>query len=166
MSRLPKRWWAALWSSLYEPRSVTALTVAAYALSAIAGMSLWTAAPAADHPTVVVRVAATLLLVGGGAVGAPSAWRGLWWLERTAALAVCCGIVLVGILVFAAHCVTPGPVWLSSWALAMACLYMLTRFLRVRSAPYAPGRGPASSDQQAAALRAVIESETRSRDGR
>lgn len=154
----------ALWSSLYEPRSITALTVIAYGLSAAAGMSLWTDPPGGDDETVVLRTLATLLLIGGGAVGAPTAWQGAWWLERTAALSVAAGAAIAEVLAVTAHVeIGDGPLWLSTYGLTLAGLFMLIRFLRTRRAPYAPGRGPASVTQQAARLKNALKDETTDR---
>lgn len=76
-----------------EPRSVTAVTVVVYCLIAITGVGfLWRV----DSLPWVVITAGVIMLVSG-ILGAPSAWRGSWWLEGPAALLAVVGMLLISI---------------------------------------------------------------------
>ena len=123
-----------LLDSLYEPKGVTALIVLGYVYAVGAG--IWAALH--DVSFLIAGVASpwvhtftVLTLVGGGTLGAPTAWIGAWWLERAAALSCMVGTVYVA-------AVSPDVGFLAPFA----TLLWLPRFLRVRQAPFAPGRGP------------------------
>lgn len=156
-----RSWLVALWSTLHEPRSVTIMMLGSYLVSVVAGVMLWVAPATTGDGAVLLRGVVTLLLAGGGLTGAPAAWRGLWWLERVAALAVAAGIVLVAILAVAAHLAADsGQLWVPLYGLALGEFAMLARFGLVRRSPFAPGKGPATTEQRAAEVRALMEEDT------
>lgn len=82
--------WSTVWGTLHEPRVVTAAQVTAYALLAATGALVLTAA----HLDADVALGAVLMILGG-AVGIPSAWRGWWGVEAPAAALTALGLVLV-----------------------------------------------------------------------
>lgn len=76
-----------------EPRSVTSVIVAVYCLISVAGMLFLLRVGSLSW---IVIVAGAIMLVAG-LLGAPSAWRGSWWLEGPAALLAVVGILLISI---------------------------------------------------------------------
>lgn len=145
-----------LWGSVVEPRTVTMVTVAAYGLTATLGYSLLVAPPTGHDQDVWLRLACALFLVGGGAVGVPSAWSGAWWLEQSAAVAAGAGMVVTIFEALAVHqargLATP---WITILGLVLCALFWTTRFLRVKDLPYAPGKGPLLPEQRAAVAEAL-----------
>lgn len=76
-----------------EPRSVTAVMVMVYCLISFAGMLFLLRV---GNLSWMVIVAGAIMLVTG-LLGAPSAWRGSWWLEGPAALLAVVGMLLISI---------------------------------------------------------------------
>jgi len=133
---------------------VTAITVVTYALAVVCGILLvcsvmepvgyWNA-----HGMFikVLAISQGAVLILGGALGVPSAWRGLWWLERVACFLL--GwlgalLLVVGVLdVMGVIEATPYPLS-ASWFFGVVCwcAFCATRWQRVREQPYAPGQGP------------------------
>ncbi len=152
MIRVPRQSIASVWDSLHEPRAVTATIVTlgyvmAIALGVMVALtpSPW-ASPAAGT---FIQVSAIIALVGGGVLGVPTAWRGSRALERGAALMVALGVglVIIELAVYAYLNHVP----LSELGLAMSVMALglwVTRFLRVRTATWAPGRGPLTTAQR------------------
>ena len=82
-----------LLNTMEEPRSVTSVTVVVYCLISVAGMLFLLRV--GSLPWMVI-VAGVIMLVAG-VLGAPSAWRGSWWLEGPAALLAVVGMLLISI---------------------------------------------------------------------
>lgn len=80
-------------STMKEPRSVTGVMVVVYCLISITGMLFLLRV---DSLSWIVIVAGAIMLVAG-LLGAPSAWRGSWWLEGPAALLAVVGMLLISI---------------------------------------------------------------------
>lgn len=80
-------------STMEEPRSVTAVFVGVYCLISVAGV-MFLLRPG-SLPVVVIT--ASFFMLVSGILGAPSAWRGSWWLEGPAALLAVVGILLISI---------------------------------------------------------------------
>lgn len=138
-------WHIRLWGTLSEPRIVTVLMVAIYC-----GLVSAVALIAFDHrPDDAVTLFGCALAAIGGLVGAPSAWRGSWWLEGVAALMAVLGLVILGVLdlMHAAEAVRwPGfPLILT----LMVAGFFGTRALRIWPHTYRPDVAP--PDQVAAA---------------
>lgn len=138
----------AAWKTIEEPRSVTTLAIISYAIVALMG-GLFAMDPihaAMDVSTPWLLGFTVLLLVSGGAVGVPAAWRGAWWLERGATVAVGGGVVLLAGNVLALN----ARVWpLVVVFLSLSLAFLGTRYIRVRRAPFAPGKGPMLPAQEA-----------------
>ena len=66
-----------IWSTLHEPRVISAMMAATYVLIAMA-VALILGAPTAQPWDVTVGCLTTL---SGCAIGAPAAWRGRWGVE-------------------------------------------------------------------------------------
>lgn len=82
-----------LLNTMEEPRSVTAVTVVVYCLISFTGMLFLLRVGTLSW---VVIVAGAIMVVAG-LLGAPSAWRGSWWLEGPAALLAVVGMLLISI---------------------------------------------------------------------
>ena len=80
-------------STMQEPRSVTAVMVMVYCLISFTGTLFLLRV--GTLPWMVI-VAGAIMLVSG-ILGAPSAWRGSWWLEGPAALLAVVGMLLISI---------------------------------------------------------------------
>lgn len=132
-------------STMEEPRSVTAVTVMVYCLISIAGgMFLLRMG---SLPLVVITAGAFMLV--SGILGAPSAWRGSWWLEGPAALLAVVGMLLISIdefLLPTAHVRWP----LHDIILSVIIgLLLLGRALRIWPYSYRPGVLPKTELEKA-----------------
>lgn len=128
-----------------EPRAVTAVIVIMYCLIAVTGAKslLWV-----DTPSWVAITAGAIMLVSG-LLGAPSAWRGSWWLEGPAALLAIVGMLLISIEEFLL------PTAHVRWTLhgiilsVIIGLLLLARALRVWPYSYRPGVLPKTELEKA-----------------
>lgn len=156
MNTFSRRLLTRIWGSVVEPRTVTILTATAYALTATLGYSLLLAPPTGHENDIWLRTASALFLIGGGTVGAPTAWRGAWWLEQAAAASAGAGMIVTLTEVMAVHqergLATP---WVTVLGLILCALFWAARFMRVKDWPYAPGKGPLLPEQRAAVHEAL-----------
>lgn len=79
--------------TMEEPRAVTAVMVVIYCLISLTGTLFLLRVVGLSG---MVIVAGAIMLVSG-ILGAPSAWRGSWWLEGPAALLAVVGMLLISI---------------------------------------------------------------------
>lgn len=131
--------------TMEEPRSVTAVMVVIYSLISITGgMFLLRMG---SLPLVVIMAGAFMLV--SGILGAPSAWRGSWWLEGPAALLAVVGMLLISIdelLLPTAHVRWP----LHGIILSVIIgLFFMGRALRVWPYSYRPGVLPKTELEKA-----------------
>ena len=82
-----------LWSTLHEPRVISAMMAATYVLLAVA-VALILGAPRVQPWDVTVGC---LMTLSGCAIGAPAAWRGWWGVEGPSAALVALGLLVVAI---------------------------------------------------------------------
>ena len=132
-------------STMEEPRSVTAVMVAVYCLISVTGMLFLLRVGSLSW---IVIVAGAIMLVAG-LLGAPSAWRGSWWLEGPAALLAVVGMLLISIdelLLPTAHVRWPLHVIILSVIIG---LLFLGRALRVWPYSYRPGVLPKTELEKA-----------------
>lgn len=132
-------------SSMEEPRSVTAVMVMVYCLISVTGVMFLLRV--GSLPLVVI-IAGAIMLVSG-ILGAPSAWRGSWWLEGPAALLAVVGMLLISIdelLLPTAHVRWPLHVIILSVIIG---LFFLARALRVWPYSYRPGVLPKTELEKA-----------------
>ena len=150
MTRLRRTLAERIWSSLHEPRPVTAAMVAVYLVVATVGaLMLVESIPVMWHAP--YRQIEAAILLAAGVVGAPTAWLGRWYIERAACLAWTGvgGIMAVTLIAdhwreMLTHPVTAATaIGVASWV-ALG----LTRWVRVSHQPYAPGRGPVPTSVQ------------------
>ncbi len=132
-------------STMEEPRSVTGVMVVIYCLISVTGVMFLLRVGSLP---VVVIVAGVIMLVSG-LLGAPSAWRGSWWLEGPAALLAVAGMLLISIdelLLPTAHVRWPLHVIILSVIIG---LFFLGRALRVWPYSYRPGVLPKTELEKA-----------------
>ena len=155
---MPARWHRRLWGSLHEPPIVTALMVAVYGLCVVCGAYSMTLVT----PFRWASWAACVILIAGGTLAIPAAWRGAWWLEGPAAGFATLGFVILSVLDVIARVGDgsrrfPG---LLPILMALVALFFLIRIIRIWPHLYAPGSGRDPVVQaQARAARVVAESE-------
>lgn len=132
-------------STMEEPRSVTAVIVVVYCLISVAGVMFLF--HIGSLPWVVIMASVVMLV--SGILGAPSAWRGSWWLEGPAALLAVVGMLLISIdelLLPTAHVRWP----LHGIILTVIIgLFFLGRALRVWPYSYRPGVLPKTELEKA-----------------
>ena len=134
-----------LLDAMEEPRAVTAVMVLVYCLISFTGTLFLLRV--VSLPWVVI-VAGVIMLVSG-LLGAPSAWRGSWWLEGPAALLAVVGMLLIAIdelLLSTAHVRWPLHVIILSVIIG---LLFLGRALRVWPYSYRPGVLPKTELEKA-----------------
>ena len=134
-----------LLSTMEEPRSVTAAMVAIYCLISITGFMFLLRV--GSLPWIVITAGAVMLV--SGLIGAPSAWRGSWWLEGPAALLAIVGMLLVSIdefLLPTAHVRWPLHVIILSVIIG---IFFLARALRIWPYSYRPGVLPKTELEKA-----------------
>lgn len=132
-------------STMEEPRPVTSALVVVYCLISVTGVMFLL--HVGSLPWIVI-VAAVIMLVSG-ILGAPSAWRGSWWLEGPAALLAVVGMLLISIdelLLPTAHVRWPLHVIILSVIIG---LLFLARAFRVWPYSYRPGVLPKTELEKA-----------------
>lgn len=131
--------------TMEEPRSVTAVMVIVYLLISFTGTLFLLRV---DSLSWMVIVAGAIMLVSG-LLGAPSAWRGSWWLEGPASLLAVVGMVLIPIdelLLPTAHVRWPLHVIILSVIIG---LLFLGRAFRIWPYSYRPGVLPKTELEKA-----------------
>lgn len=134
-----------IFNTMEEPRSVTAVIVAVYCLISVTGVVFLLRV--GSLPWVVIMAGVVMLV--SGMLGAPSAWRGSWWLEGPAALLGVVGMLLIAIdelLLPTAHVRWPLHVIIIS---VIISLFFLARALRVWPYSYRPGVLPKTELEKA-----------------
>lgn len=132
-------------STMEEPRSVTGVMVGIYCLISVTGGIFLLRV--GSLPVTVIAAGAIMLV--SGILGAPSAWRGSWWLEGPAALLAVVGMLLISIdelLLPTAHVRWPLHVIILSVIIG---LFFLGRALRVWPYSYRPGVLPKTELEKA-----------------
>lgn len=145
---MPVRRILALWETVHEPRVVTIVYMVLYAVAVLVGAAIIVDARhgiLSGAPSWVVAVIVGLLMTGGG-VGVPAAWRGDRWLEMPVVLAVGAAVTL---LLLNATMLAPQILPLTVLLAALTTAAMVPRWMTVTSLTYAPGRGPLSPSDQA-----------------
>lgn len=134
----------SLWQRINEPRVISVTHAAVYAvLCGVALGALVTPPATIDGAvgTLAMRLLAGTLAVGG-ALGAPTALAGIWWLERTAAsLVMLASGIYLGIILALQVAGGPGSnrMLQAGYVLSVLLLHFV-RWHRVRQRPYDPDR--------------------------
>lgn len=135
----------SIFSMMEEPRSVTGAMVGIYCLISVTGVMFLLRV--GSLPWVVITAGVVMLV--SGILGAPSAWRGSWWLEGPAALLAVVGMLLISIdelLLPTAHVRWPLHVIILSVIIG---LFFLARAFRVWPYSYRPGVLPKTELEKA-----------------
>lgn len=135
-------------NTMEEPRLVTAFMVLFYCFISFTGTLFLLRVGSLSW---MVIIAGAIMLVSG-LLGAPSAWRGSWWLEGPAALLAVVGMLLISIdelLLPTAHVRRPLHVII---LLVIIGLILLGRALRVWPYSYRPGVLPKTELEKAEEL--------------
>ena len=139
----------ALWRRVNEPKFVSALHATVYAILAVVGLYALINRPgtvdyAIGQPAMYL-LAGTLAV--GGAIGAPTALYGTWWLERTAVSLVilASGVYLMIVVAIQITGDGSGNRWLQAGYIFSVLALHLVRWHRVRQRPYDPTRPPADN---------------------
>lgn len=150
-----------VWATLHEPRVITGLHVSFYLAMCVAAMVMVVWVPF-TAPTITwvggLAISVTFL---SGTIGALAAWRGRWDEERAACLLGCLAAILNVALCVLLYLAAPRfpheRVFVAVAALGLyGVLVMFTvRYLRVREAPWPPGREPQRARDVAAAREAL-----------
>lgn len=153
-----------VWYTLDEPRIVTALMMAAYAVTAGLGGAIMQGCGGADTiATVALRAMVGGLLLFAGFTGFPAAWKGTQWLERLSALAMAGGYGAWGVHLAGSYLDNSidlvAPVATVS-SMAVCVIFAITRFTRVARNPYALGKGPMLPEVEAR-LQATLDDSAR-----
>ena len=154
----------AAWSTLHEPRRVTAIYVACYVIAVLGGLAIITGSAQTVLPDGWDKLEGVILIIAG-TVGAPAAWMGRWWAERAPVLLmVLTGLTLAILAIFVTLTPELPPVIDTtrspSWALGIAfwlALFITRWALGVGRHPYAPGRGPATMATREAQAKRVMQ---------
>lgn len=128
-----------------EPRLVTAVMVLVYWLISFTGVLFLFRVGSLSWMVIV----AGAIMLASGLLGAPSAWRGSWWLEGPAALLAVVGMLLISIdelLLPTAHVRWPLHVIILSVIIG---LLFLGRAFRVWPYSYRPGVLPKTELERA-----------------
>lgn len=132
-------------NTMEEPRLVTAVMVAVYCLISLTGTLFLLRVGSLSW----VVIAAGMIMLVSGFLGAPSAWRGSWWLEGPAALLAVVGMLLISVdelLLPTAHVRWPLHVIILSVIIG---LLFLGRAFRVWPYSYRPGVLPKTELEKA-----------------
>lgn len=135
----------SIFSTMEEPRSVTGVMVAIYCLISVTGVMFLLRVGNLPWPVITAGV----VMLVSGILGAPSAWRGSWWLEGPAALLAVVGMLLISIdevLLPTAHVRWPLHVIILSVIIG---LLFLGRAFRVWPYSYRPGVLPKTELEKA-----------------
>ena len=154
-----------VWASLHEPRVITVLHVSFYVAMCVAGAAMIVLVPfSTATPAVtwvgVLAIVATLL---SGAIGSLAAWRGRWYEERVACLLGCLAAILNVGLSAALYLLMPPFAHEQLFAVVTilglygVLVMFAVRYLRVREAPWPPGREPQQA-RDVAAVRGALAS--------
>lgn len=134
-----------LLDTIQEPRAVTVVIVMVYCFISLAGTLFLLRVGGLSWMVIV----AGAIMLAAGILGAPSAWRGSWWLEGPAALLAVVGMLLVSInelLLPGAHVRWPLHVIILSVIIG---LLFLGRALQVWPYSYRPGVLPKTELERA-----------------
>ena len=130
------------WRTITPPRMVTVLAVTTYAALIACAAQVLTARPHAGDGLPADIVAGAVIMIIGGALAAPSAWRGWWAVEGPASAAVLLGLVTLTVIDSLRDMgVERWPGW-PAWVSVALCLMLAQRVLRLWGHRWQPGAEP------------------------
>lgn len=149
----------SIWSSLHEPREVSIAFFFAYLVLVAGGVGVLLA----DHgqlPEGVysARMVSAGCFVVGGALSAPSAWAGFWWVERIGVSIVGFGFLSrIFAVVGMGDYYEEGHLILAVTAWAFGMFVAAARLAWVVLSPYRYGSGPMLPEAEASLSRERVE---------
>lgn len=130
------------WLKVHQPRVISVLYFAIYAVAAAGGITALTNPPRSIEGVIgqVAMTTLALLLTLGGILGAPSALLGAWWLERLAVVSIGFSAAIYGSIVITLEVQETGNRKLQLSIILMVLLMQGVRWHRIRQRPYDPSR--------------------------
>lgn len=130
------------WLKVHQPRVISVLYFAIYAVAAAGGVTALTSPPRSIEGVVgeVAMTTLALLLILGGTLGAPSALLGAWWLERLAVVSIAFSVGIYGLIVTILEIQESGNRKLQLSIILIVLLMQGVRWHRIRHRPYDPSR--------------------------
>jgi len=132
-----------LWGFIQEPRTITALTSAYWAMVAGVGVAALVTPP----ETIAHNVGATLTMVWaaflllGGVLGFVGCLPGWWWVERAGMIATATGTLIYLTVVMILHFQGPEPRLVGAGFIALSLFALIVRWFRIRGPQVDPTRG-------------------------
>ena len=132
-----------LWLRVHQPRVISALYCAIYTIMLLGGISALIDPPRSIEGAIGTAAMTTLasLLTLGGALGAPSALVGAWWLERLAVVSVgFSAAIYASIIITLDIQATTGNRDLQLSMVVVVLFMQAVRWQRIKQRPYDPSR--------------------------
>lgn len=136
-----------LWNRIREPRVVSTLRFCMYLVMLLGAVTALISPPRSIEGAVgeLAMTGLATLLAFGGVLGAIAALPGIWWLERTAILAITLALGIYGLVVVSMHLGGEGNRLLQLSIVVGLMLSQAIRWVRIRERPYDPElRAPTS----------------------
>src|SRR5690625_586708 len=130
------------WQKIREPRVISVAYFLLYLGLFAGGVSALVDPPRSveGHIGELSMTVLAAMLTFGGAVGAPSALFGIWWLERTAVFAVAMSALIYSGIIVALHYTGTGNRLLQLSFVGTVLIMPVVRWHRMRQRPYDPDR--------------------------
>ena len=131
-----------LWRKVREPRVISVAYFLLYLSLFAGGISALLDPPQSveGHIGELSMTVLAAMLTFGGAVGAPSALFGIWWLERTAVFAIAMSALIYSGIIVALHYTGTGNRLLQLSFVGAVLIMQIIRWHRIRQRPYDPDR--------------------------
>ena len=128
-----------------DPRSVSALSAAAWASVTLAGIGALRYGPPSSIATELgpwLTLAWVWLYITGGALAVIGALPGWWYLERAGITLLVIGLIIYGGVVWTLHHTTPGNRAPQGFIVVALICAAAARFARITGSALDPARGP------------------------
>ena len=131
-----------LWRKVREPRVISVAYFFLYLSLFAGGVSALLDPPRTveGHIGELSMTVLAAMLTFGGAIGAPSALFGIWWLERTAVFAIAMSALIYSGIIVALHYTGTGNRLLQLSFVGTVLIMQIIRWHRIRQRPYDPDR--------------------------
>lgn len=135
-------WTLAVWLRIQEPRIVTILQFFIYLCAMAAGYFALQSPPRSIEATAGSGLTFywSILLLGGGILGAVTVLPGWWLFERAATIACFGAASIYGINIYSLHATESGNRLPQLFMIMIVALHFTTRWFRIRRYSYDPER--------------------------
>lgn len=132
-----------LWDRLHKPPLVSAAATIGYVALAAGGVMSLIHPPSTIQSEVgpLVTAAWSCFALLGGLLGAASAPRGVWWLERVGLISVTTFLLIYGTTIVSLQATSSGSRWMQLGLLVWGAHAVLSRWDRTRGAALDPHGG-------------------------